>query len=152
MLSHLEYSGYYDSDISHSILKKKKNVTVKYDVTLGKRYIIDSISYEVPDPYMRELLASDSANYTINVGDILSEKDLEDESERLASLYRRHGYYGFTKNYFFFYADTVRQKDRADLTVALENYTRNESESSARPHRQYHIGSVSIVPMASQGA
>ncbi|NMB36528.1 MAG: BamA/TamA family outer membrane protein [Bacteroidales bacterium] len=148
MLSHLEYSGYYDSEISHSILKKKKNVTVKYDVTLGKRYVIDSISYEVPDPYMRELLAADSANYTVNVGDILSEKDLEDESERLASLYRRHGYYGFTKNYFFFYADTVRQKDRADLTVALENYTRNESEASARPHKQYTIGSVSIVPMA----
>lgn len=148
MLSHLEYSGYYGSDISHSVLKKEKKARVNYDVTLGKRYLIDSISYEVPDPLMRELLASDSANFTVNVGDILSEKDLEEESERLAGLYRTHGYYGFTKNYFFFYADTVRQKDKADLTVALENYTRNESEESARPHKQYHIGSVSIVPMS----
>ncbi|HPH53743.1 MAG TPA: hypothetical protein PLY62_06740, partial [Bacteroidales bacterium] len=148
MLSHLEYSGYYGSDISHSVLKKEKKARVNYDVTLGKRYLIDSISYEVPDSLMRDLLASDSANYTVNVGDILSEKDLEEESERLALLYRNHGYYGFTKNYFFFYADTVRQKDKADLTVALENYTRNESEESARPHKQYHIGSVSIVPMS----
>ncbi|HOG41603.1 MAG TPA: hypothetical protein PLI69_03580, partial [Bacteroidales bacterium] len=147
MLSHLEYSGYYGSDISHSVLKKEKKARVKYDVTLGKRYMIDSISYNIPDPYMRELMAADSANYTVKVGDMLSEKDLEEESERLASLFRTNGYYGFTKNYFFFYADTVRQRDKADLTVDLQNYTRNESEESARPHKQYKIGSVSIVPM-----
>ncbi|MDD3201226.1 MAG: BamA/TamA family outer membrane protein [Bacteroidales bacterium] len=146
MLSHLEYLGYYNSDISNVTDKNNKKARVRYDVTLGKRYPIHDINYVVRDSMLVKIIAKDSANCTINRGDALSQDALENESERLATLFKNNGYYGFTKNFFFYFADTTRVQNMADLTVKLEDYTRNESASTAKPHIQYYIGDVEIIP------
>lgn len=146
MLSHLQYLGYYGSSIFHSSDIKNKIAKVRYNVTLGKQYPINELNYVIPDTTMARIVAQDSSNFTIFKGDMLSEDALEKESERMAQHFRNNGYYGFTKNHFFYYADTTSVKDRADLTVKIENYTRNESIQSAQPHKQYYIGDVEIVP------
>ena len=146
MLDHLEYGGWYDSSIEPSVAIHKKIAKVSYDVTLGKRFPISDITYRVRDPELSSLLAADSAHFTIHRGDPLAEVALEKESERIAQYFRNNGYWGFSKNYFFFYADTTTVRDTASLIVAIENYTRNESEENARPHRKYKIGNVALVP------
>ena len=146
MLDHLTYQGYYNSDIKVNTQVKNQKVKVEYYVTLGKQFPIRTIDYQVRDSTLHSLMASDSANFTVVPGDYLSEENLEKESERLTSLFRNNGYWGFSKNYFFFYADTSTHRDEADLIVKLENYTRNESEDAAREHRQYTIGNVALLP------
>jgi len=146
MLDHLKYQGYYDSDINVNTQVNNQKVKVEYDVTLGKQFPIRTIDYQVRDSALATLMAADSSNFTVVPGDYLSEEKLEKESERLASLFRNNGYWGFSKNYFFFYADTSTHRDEADLIVKLENYTRNESEDAAREHRQYTIGNVALMP------
>ena len=146
MLSHLEYEGYYDSQIEARPTIKKQLARVEYDVTLGKRFPIRTIDYQVRDTALAALLAADSVRFTVRRGDYLSEESLEKESERLAGHFRNNGYWGFSKNYFFFFADTTSVRDSADLTVAIENFTRNESEENARPHRKYTIGNVTLMP------
>lgn len=146
MLDHLKYEGWYDSSIDPSATIRKKIAKVKYDVTLGKRFPISDITYRVRDTALAALLAADSTHFTVQRGDPLAEVALEKESERLAQYFRNNGYWGFSKNYFFFYADTTTVRDTASLIVAIENYTRNESEEAARPHRKYKIGNVSLVP------
>ena len=146
MEDHLEYEGWYNSRVEPRPSIKKKRAKVKYDVTLGKRFPIRDISFQIRDTALAGLLAADSARYTIHPGDPLSEVSLEKESERVAQHFRNNGYWGFSKNYFFFYADTSTVRDSADLIVAIENYTRNENEDAARPHRKYHIGNVALVP------
>lgn len=146
MEDHLTYEGWYDSRVEPTARIKKKQAKVEYDVTLGKRFPIDNIEYRIRDTALAALLAADSAHFTIHRGDPLSEVSLEKESERIAQYFRDNGYWGFSKNYFFFYADTSTVRDTADLIVAIENFTRNESEEAARPHRRYHIANVSLVP------
>ena len=146
MRDHLSYQGYYDSSIDAFTRVKNRTARVEYDVTLGKRFPIRSIRYEAPDTTLAALLTADSLNFTVRTGDFLSEEALEAESERLAGHFRNNGYWGFSKNYFFFYADTSTHRDQADLIVRLENYTRNESADAAREHRPYTIGDVTLMP------
>ncbi|MBR5056604.1 MAG: BamA/TamA family outer membrane protein, partial [Bacteroidales bacterium] len=94
------------------------------------------------------LALRDSASSDVRPGKYLSESILEEFSEQRAELFRNRGYYGFTKNYFFFFADTSRMDGTADLTVKLEDYTRNESPSAARPHVRYRFGDVDIVTLS----
>lgn len=146
IISHLEYMGYYDSEVdAHTTINDKK-AFVQYDVKLGKQYPLDKILYAVEDSTLNAQMNADSASFTISRGDPLSENALEIESERLAQLFRDNGYWGFTKNYFFYYADTTKNRPFADLTVLIEDYTRNETPEAARPHIRYNIGKVRIVP------
>lgn len=142
---HLAYKGYYHSDVSGDIRLRGKRVKVTYNIIPGKRYRIDSLILDIPK---RGQFASDFTDcmddITIHPGDFLSEESLEAESERGAAYFRTRGYYGFTKNYYFFEADTVSTPGKTILEMSVREYTRNEAESSARPIRKYLMDSVTI--------
>lgn len=144
ILSHMEYLGYYDSEVEATVNQKGNKADVTYTVTPGHRFLIDSLHYVTRDTTLRRMVQRDSATSGIKLGTYLSQKTLEEESERMASLFRNLGYYGFTKNYFFFTADTTAMDGTVDLSVILEDYTRNENPSAAKPHVRYHFDNVNI--------
>lgn len=148
MATHLEYIGYYGSVIKDSLAAENKLATMFYSVTLGKQYPIKSISYEAVDTALQSIYFSDTANSVIKPGIPLSEKNLDAESERATSYLRNNGYYDFSKNYFFFEADTLACPDSATLKVIIKNYTRNEDEKDAKPHRKFYFGDVYVQPVS----
>lgn len=148
MENHLKYLGFYNSEVVDSVKTNGKKASVIYDVTLGKRYPISAIKYDIPDSTLRSLYMADTANSVIKVGMPVSEQMLDRESVRATSIFRENGYYGFSKNYFFFTADTTLVKDSALLEISIKEYTRNELERNAKPHKQFHIGKVTIFPVA----
>lgn len=148
MKTHLEYLGYYYSDVEDSVLLKKQTATVFYDVTLGKQYPIHSIEYTVTDSLLEQEILADTVNSLIKTGMPLSQDLLENESRRSAAHLKNRGYYEFSKNYYFFTADTVSVKDSAMLRIMVKNHTRNESPNDARPHRKFYFGNVHIYPVS----
>ncbi|MBQ9888620.1 MAG: BamA/TamA family outer membrane protein [Bacteroidales bacterium] len=143
--NHLEYLGYYNSSVDSRVSVKKRRITVDYFVTLGKRFRIRKLDYSVPSGgTFAEDFYRDTSNVTVKVGDYLSEAALEAESARSAEHMRNQGYYGFSKSYYFFEADTLIHPGSADLEMSVREYTRNESPSNARPLSRYNIGNVSI--------
>ena len=92
MISHLEYLGYYNSTVSDTVIYKNREATVKYNVTLGKQYPLNEINYIIPDTVMASIISKDTANIEIHKGEMLSERALESESERMAQLLRNNGY------------------------------------------------------------
>lgn len=141
---HLEYLGYYGSDVRSDIEVKGKKVKVTYSVTLGKRFRIGEITYSVPDGEFKDDFLADTSEITVRSGDYLSEDALEKETELRASAMRRKGYFGFTKNYFSFEADTLNSPDTAGLLMTVKEYTRNQTPEYARPHRKYYMGKVTL--------
>lgn len=141
---HLEYMGYYGSNVKATTQPKKKQMTVRYDVELGKRYIIDSIKFRVPrsGEFAADFFA-DTANVSVKVGDYLSQEALEAESERSAAAMRTKGYYGFTKYYYTFLADTLKP-DHNTLTMEVREFSRNESRSSAKPLSKSYLNDITI--------
>lgn len=150
MYNHLVYDGYYNSQIRDSIVTERKKSTVYYKVRLGKQYTIDSISYSITDTTLAGIFFKDTASSLLHKGDILSENRLEQESQRVETDLRNNGYYGFSKNYFFFEADTLQKNNTASLKVTIADYTRNELKKDAKPHRRFYFGDVYINPKRSQ--
>lgn len=146
--THLKYIGYYNSHVDTRAEIRKQQTVVDYRVTLGKMYPIKDIEYRVDDPGLAEEIYKDTVNSLIRRGMPLSEDLLERETERSAAHIRNMGYYEFTKNYYFFDADTVSAPDSALLKVYVRNYTRNESPENARRHRRFYFGDVSIRPVS----
>ena len=141
---HLEYLGYYHSDVQSDVKVDGRTVDVTYSVTLGDRYKIDKIDFSVPEVEFSRDFYADTANISVKPGDYLSEYALEQETERSAAWFRRNGWFGFTKNYYAFEADTLPKRDTADLLMMIREYTRNQSPENARPFRKYHFGDVNI--------
>ncbi len=143
--NYLQYTGYYGSQVDSRVEVHGRKVNVTYFVTLGKRYTISSIDYEVPEygTFAQEF-AADRVNSTIAPGQFLSESALEAESERSAQYFRTKGYYGFNKNYYAFEADTLSGDGKAALRMMIRDYALGDSPEAAREHRKYHIGEVNI--------
>ena len=145
MANRLEYLGYYWSHVDSDVKVNGRKVKVTYIVTPGKRYTIRDITYEIPeDGTFREDFMSDSSAITIKPGQYLSEAALEAETTRGASVVRDMGYYEFNKNYYLFEADTLSRDGTAGLRFIVNNYTRSESPSAAKPFYKYTFGDVNM--------
>ena len=145
MAQHLHYMGYYGSKVESDVNVKGRKVYVTYYVTLGKRYTISAIDYQIPTyGTFQEDFTADLPNTSLHKGDFLSEESLEAEADRSARYFRNKGYYGFTKSYYSFEADTLAHDGTALLKAEIRDYALGDDPSSAQPHRKYSIGKVSI--------
>ena len=145
MLRHLEYIGYYGSDIESEVKVKGRKVKVTYYVTLGKRFTISEIKFNLPeDETFREDFGKDLPNLSVKPGDFLAESALEDEASRSAQHFRNQGYFGMSGSYYSFEADTLSGTGTAALTMTIAEYMRNDAASAARPHRKFTIGRVDL--------
>lgn len=141
--NHLETLGYFGSQVDTAVEYRKRLARVTYTVRLGKRYQIDTILYEVPGGEFGRAFRADSANISVKPGDYLSEKALEAETVRGASVLRDRGFYEFNKNHYFFEADTLTE--RTALYFRIKEHTRTGSEADDVPFARYRIGKVSIT-------
>ena len=146
--TYLENQGYYYSQVTDSISIKNRKAVVYYNITLGKQYPIKSISYDIEDPQLLPDVMADTLNSLIKVGMPLSESLLDKETERSAEYLKNKGYYEFSKNYYFFRADTISVKDSVMLKVIIKNHTRKELSDEDRPHRKFYFGDVYIYPVS----
>ena len=145
MKNYLQYIGYYGSEVESRIDVHGRKVTVNYFVTLGKRYKISSIDYEIPDyGTLLQDFQADLPNTTLAKGDYLSASSLEEEAQRSAQYFRNQGYYGFTKSYYAFEADTLSHDGNASLKMYIRDYAQGDSPETAKEHRKFHIGEVTI--------
>lgn len=146
--THLKYLGYYGSSVQAIAEIRRQQTVVDYLVTLGKQYPIKEIYYEVDDPALAEEIYRDTVNSLIHKGASLSEDLLDGESERSSQYLRDHGFYEFSKNFYFFAADTVSVPDSALLKVSVHNYPRGGNPDDAIRHRRFYFGKVLIYPVS----
>ena len=145
IMTHLEYQGYYGSTVDTDIKVRKRKVSVSYNVTLGRRYPICSITYNLPERgEFKEAFLKDTSKVSIKAGDYLSEASLETESERSSAAMRNEGFFDFNKNHYFFKADTLSVPGKASLAITINEYTRNENPRDAVPIRKYYLDDIDI--------
>lgn len=145
MQNHLRYMGYYGSQIESDVRVKGRKVSVSYYVALGRRYEISAIEYDIPTyGTFKQDFEEDLPNTTISTGQYLSESALEEEANRSARYFRNRGYFGFTKSFYAFEADTLASDGTARLTMSIRDYALGDDPSSAQEHRKYTIGNVSL--------
>ncbi|MBR6346741.1 MAG: BamA/TamA family outer membrane protein [Bacteroidales bacterium] len=140
---HLNYLGYFGSEVEPKVSVKNKKVTVTYYVTLGRRIPISSITYDLPDGEFAEDFKKDIPNITVRTGDFLSEEAAEKETDRSVALFHQKGYYSLSQGNYFFEADTLADSSKADLVMSVREYARGTDSTAVEPLQKYRFGNVS---------
>ena len=145
IVEHLEYLGYYKSQVEPRVTTRKHNVKVTYIITPGTRYKISEIHYKLPQGTSLEAdFLDDVDNISVKVGDYLSEAALEAESARSAAYLHTKGYYSLNSNFYSFEADTLSGPENTILEMRVNEYTRNQTPAEGRMHEIFTIGNVTF--------
>ena len=157
--------GYLDADVQPKVKFDDKRAKVEYFIHAGQPYRINDYSIHVPDSSMsrflvvpdyikrfrhnpkQNLLSVDSilgANSLIKKKELFDLDMLDAERERISSIFRRLGYYDFSKEYVGFVADTTVGNKQVDLELSLYPYSRRDTDGSTEetPHQQYMVKEV----------
>ena len=140
----LTFLGYYDNQVSDSLVYNKKKADVWLNINLGRPYNIRSIDYHIPDSLTRDLCLSDTLNSLIQRGSVLSEELLEKESERITAHLRSFGYYNFNKNHISFVADTLSLDRTAALSVYIKEGSADEFAQYAAVQQRFNLSSIKV--------
>ncbi len=151
----LANKGYLETTVTvDSVMRPdKKKASLTYHVKPGTPHRISSFSYEIPDSAIARILLRDTARAEIQPGAIFDRDKLEQLRTNMAARLQRRGYYGFSKEYITFYADTAANSTEVDLTLVLHAPPVRGSvrEDSTAVHNVYKIRNVIFVTDYHQG-
>jgi outer membrane protein assembly factor BamA len=98
---------------------KKKKMKVNYNLTPGELYNISTVDYTFSDDSIKSVVMEDTISLPLTSGTPFDRDMLELHREMIAQRLRDNGYFGFSKEYITFNADTTYKSNKVDLTVEI---------------------------------
>jgi len=142
--SHYFNIGYFNVQASYKLdsLSPKK-AKVKYFISTGNPYFIDSLRTTILTPVLDSLYKITKS--VIKSGKQYKTQDFENEKNRISTLFRNNGVYRFQPNYVTFDIDTINKKNKVDVNLKINNYQYQENDSTkTEPFKIYKISDVNI--------
>lgn len=138
---HLNNKGYLNAEVDTTVEKSDKKAEVIFDVTGHEPHRILTFrdTIHAADTTIYNILSLTRRLDFMKEGDIFDLSVMEEGRERITSILRNRGYYNFTRDNFYFLADTTVGDHQVEVTLALNNPT-----DSTR-HQQYNIGKVTVI-------
>ncbi len=137
--------GFLKATVFADTIKKEKNrkMTVNYRIDANRPYTISKIDYSFPDSTFQQLVLGDSSVFPVKVGDLLDRTLLEAQRELITRNLKNKGYYGFTKEFITFNADTTKGSDLVELTMTLK--PPYQGENRLRTHDKYLVRRIVYI-------
>jgi outer membrane protein insertion porin family len=111
MQNYLATKGYHHPSLNITsridTVKNEWRVYLQMQVSLNKKTIIDTVTYQLGDKALQSLAENNSATSYIKKGSAFSSESINNELDRLVDLFRSNGYYYFTKEKIFAEVDTM---------------------------------------------
>ena len=140
--------GFFRATVRDSVVVKNKKAEVYFIVNRGPAYYIDTIKYIVPNP---------SLDYFMNTStSLLSNKMkydmelLDEERERLTTLFKDQGYYLFKKEFIHYEADSLGSSPQ-HMNITLEvlqpdfSYVDDKDTILIKEHRRFRIRDINVI-------
>lgn len=175
MVSSLNNYGYFQPSITFNldtIIKPSVNqerIIVNYDVVTGKRTRIDTVAYLFDKPELQRLADSTRENTLLPEGEPISKSAVIEETNRLTTLFRNHGYYKFTPDEIRVTGDTsiaalttitddpfeqlrllAEANEKRDKPTIRIGYQLNDTTRKGNL-KKYFVNDVYILPDFKQG-
>ena len=143
----LANKGYMNSTVTVDTLGNidKKRMKVTYNVTFGQPHYVSSISYNIPNDTLRELILADSAQFLVKQNSVFDRNLLDEERQGISERLRSKGYFAFNKEYITFTADTAAGEKNVNLTMNLMRPYLSESMPYYTSHRPFYVRTVTFV-------
>ena len=132
--------GYFNGSVSYQEVPQKepKTAKVSYIIDMAKPYYFDSIAY-LRYPYVADsLIHATRQESVLKSGENFSVIKLEEERQRLSTLFRNHGYYYYRPEFTTYRADTLQKSGYVSLQVVPRTGIPSEAK------KQYYIGNTSV--------
>lgn len=140
--------GFFNGTVDYQILPHKNNdkkAKIQYYVDMRNPYFLDSISYNrFPEEAMAMINRSETRTL-LHRGDQFNVIDLENERQRLSTLFRNRGYYFFRSDFIGYLADTTRVRGLVDLQVVPK------AGIHANATKQWYVGDIAVEVHGSNG-
>lgn len=139
-------NGFFNVNATYKIdtlsIKKGK---VKYEITPGNPYFLDSVKTTILTPALDSLYQTIQSNTYIKSGNQYKTDDFENEKNRITTHFRNNGVYYFQPNYVTFDIDTIKKVNLADINLLVGKYSYQEGDSTrTEPFKIYKISDVNI--------
>ncbi|MNX28759.1 Outer membrane protein assembly factor BamA [compost metagenome] len=139
-------NGYFNVTTDYKIdTTSTKKAKIKYTVTTGQPYTLDTLSTTISTPVLESLYELNKSNTFLKSGNQYKTEDFENEKNRITTNFRNNGVYYFQPNYVTFDVDTIKKVNQANINLVIKNYTYQERDSSrTEPFKMYKISDVNI--------
>ena len=143
---HYFHNGYFNTKTAFTIDSVgTKKAKIRYTVTTGQPFLLDTITTSISSPDVDSLYNKSIENTVLKSGNQYKTSDFEEEKNRITTYYRNHGAYFFQPTYVTFDIDTIGKKNKADVTLIINNNNIQERDSSrTEPFKLYKISDVNI--------
>ncbi|RBL88435.1 hypothetical protein DF182_17745 [Chitinophaga flava] len=166
MTSYLHNQGFFYASVDASSKEKRHKTSVTYTVNTGRNFVLDKITYDVPDSNILAIVKAHEKLSLIQKGIAYKAATLSSERERLTRVIRDAGYYKFGRDAIEFTVDTLNKalfrnslnpfegfvnifnenKGREKPTMDVEIHVKNPEDSANATWQLYHISSIYAYP------
>lgn len=118
----LHENGFFHGKAGYEIIPDRKDslkARVRYHVTLGEPYMIDSVRFRRMQGRNDTTIKWRDKDRLLHRGDFFTIEKLEAERQRIASIMRNNGYYYFRPEYIEVQADSTKGDHLVDLRVRV---------------------------------
>lgn len=149
-LKRLQYfyfnKGYFDVKSAYTTdTTTVKKLALKYKLTLGEPYIIDSVLTEIATPALDSLYNLKKESSFIKTKQQYNTDNFNSERSRITTDFRNNGVYFFQPNYVTYDLDTIDTKKIANVTLLIKNQNiRVNDTSGTQPFKIYTISKVHV--------
>ena len=113
MRGYLASKGYHQAEfkpvVKTDTIKNEWRTRITMEVQLHKKTLFDSVAYQMNDKNLQEIAIKNINQSYLKKGQPFSNDNINNELDRLVSLFRAAGYYNFTKEKIFAEVDTIDQ-------------------------------------------
>ena len=137
--SYLLSQGYFNANVEFKPEVNGKLVGVDYNIELNNPYVLDKNVILTKDTSIKHVLVLNEKSSNLKAGEIYRQSNITTERDRIASLLKDNGYYGFEKHYVSFQIDTFSTGGNKVII-----YTKIESPENGI-HEKRYLDSVIFI-------
>lgn len=135
----LNNQGYLNAEVDTTLKIKGRKISVTYNLKGGIPYRIRNYTYTFSDTAMTGIINRNPVEPLLEKGDMFDLDMMERERLQTGNTIRNAGYFGFSKEYLFFKADTTLNSHEVDLFMDVYPL------KNGRPHRRYKIDGITVI-------
>ena len=147
--NHFFNQGYFNTKVTYQVDSiKKQEVEVKYQIETGSPFFIDSLYSIVKSKDLETLYNLNTKRSVLKSGKQYNSAILDEERERITTLFRNNGAYDFQKTYINYEVDTIGKNHRADVSLIIDDKSIKQGDTLVKqPFKLYHISKVNLYTL-----